>query len=169
MAPLNPEHLFEQALELTESAAGRPRQADLRRAISTAYYGLFHAALTAAADLFVGAANRSTGRYELVYRSVDHKWLRTLCDEATKQPVSAKLAPYVSPGGFCADLKRFATAVIDLQEQRNTADYDPSLYVTRSEAHTKVAAAQDAFARFQAVPDAERIGFLTLLLFKPRN
>jgi hypothetical protein len=64
--PLDPEHLFEQALKLTDPAADR--QADFRRAISAAYYGLFHAVLSAAADLFIGAGNRSTGRYELVYR-----------------------------------------------------------------------------------------------------
>jgi hypothetical protein len=35
VAPLNPEHLFEQALKLTEPGTERLRQADLRRAISS--------------------------------------------------------------------------------------------------------------------------------------
>ena len=125
MAPLNPEHLFEQARKLTEPDAGRPRQADLRRAISAAYYGLFHAAVTAAADLVVGANNRSTNRYELVYRSADHKSLRGLCEDVSKQTMPAKFKPYVPQGGFGFDLKAFATAVVDLQEKRH-APWGPS-------------------------------------------
>jgi hypothetical protein len=55
MPVLNPDHLFDQAERLVATTAGgAPRQADLRRAVSSVYYGLFHAILTAAADLFVG-------------------------------------------------------------------------------------------------------------------
>src|SRR5215216_7618181 len=44
VAILNPEHLFDQAEKLILSPpAGRPRQVDIRRAISAAYYGVFHA------------------------------------------------------------------------------------------------------------------------------
>jgi hypothetical protein len=169
VAPLNPEHLFEQALKLTDPDAGRPRQADLRRAISTAYYGLFHAAVTAAADLVVGANNRSTSRYELVYRSADHKSLRSLCEDVSKQTMPAKFKPYAPPSGFGFDLKAFATAVVDLQEKRHAADYDPSLNVTRSEVRATVAASQTAFAHFESAPAEERVAFLSLLLFQPRQ
>src|SRR5947207_2881447 len=87
---VNPEHLFEQADKLSSSASGAPRQADLRRAISSAYYGIFHAVMTAAADQFVGVTKRSTSRYGLVYRSVDHAWLRTLCEEVKKPTMAAR-------------------------------------------------------------------------------
>jgi hypothetical protein len=58
MAIFNSDHLFEQADKLIVSQAGRPRQADIRRAISAAYYGLFHAIVAKAVDQFVGATNR---------------------------------------------------------------------------------------------------------------
>jgi uncharacterized protein (UPF0332 family) len=157
VAPVNPEHLFEQALKLAESDIGRPRQADLRRAISSAYYGLFHAVSTAAADLFIGTTNRSNARYELVYRSVDHRWLRDVCAEATKQSVGAKFAPYIPRGGFGLNLKAFATAVVDLYQQRLDADYNPSNDVIRSEARTAVATAKEAFDRFQSRPMNEML------------
>jgi hypothetical protein len=169
VAPLDPDHLFKQALKLRGAAAGRPRPADLRRAISAAYYGLFCAAQTAAADLFVGAKKQSTGRYELVYRSVDHKWLRELCKGVTRQPLPNKYKLYAPASGFGSDITAFAEAVVQLQEERLAADYDPLAYVTRSETVTLVAAAQDAFARFRDAPAEERAAFLTLLLFKPRN
>ena len=67
----NPEHLFDQADELaTPPATGAPRQSSLRRAISTAYYALFHAILTDVADQLVGKGQRDTPQYSLVYRSV---------------------------------------------------------------------------------------------------
>src|SRR5205085_9551530 len=78
----NPEHFFEQAEQLVRSSgSSRPRQVDYRRAISNAYYGVFHATLTAAADTVVGRGARLSAHYLLVYRSVDHQVLRKLCEE----------------------------------------------------------------------------------------
>jgi hypothetical protein len=62
VSPPRFEDLFEQA----DVLVARGDQADLRRAISTAYYGLFHFALTEAADLVVGKDDRSSARYSLV-------------------------------------------------------------------------------------------------------
>jgi hypothetical protein len=70
VAVLNPNHLFEQANKLITIQTGPPRQVDIRRAISAAYYATFHATITAAADQFIGVTNRDTSRYGLVYRSV---------------------------------------------------------------------------------------------------
>src|ERR1051326_8403917 len=85
VAILDPEHLLEQAQRLAEPpSAGPPRQVDVRRAISAAYYAVFHATLAAAADQFVGVTKRATSQYALVYRSVDHKTLRELCLEAKR-------------------------------------------------------------------------------------
>ena len=71
MAVLNSDHLLDQAERLTTPLGlGAPRQADLRRAISAAYYGVFHAVATEAADEFVGRTQRDSARYALVYRSI---------------------------------------------------------------------------------------------------
>src|ERR1700757_100666 len=73
VAILNPAHLFEQADKLIAPPPhGPPRQVDLRRAISSAYYGAFHAVLAAIANRFIGSTKQSTSLYSLVYRSVDH-------------------------------------------------------------------------------------------------
>lgn len=70
MAILNPDHLFGHAEKLVvPPPAGPSRQVDLRRAISSAYYGLFHFVPTSVADEFVGTSLRATGRYVLVYRA----------------------------------------------------------------------------------------------------
>jgi hypothetical protein len=81
----NPDHLLDQALRLASPTLGPPKQVDLRRAISAAYYAVFHAALRAAADEFIGRNKQGTPLYTLAYRSIDHASLRELCVEVRKQ------------------------------------------------------------------------------------
>ncbi len=170
MAILNPEHLFEQADKLSSPpSAGRPRQVDIRRAISAAYYGVFHAAITAAADQFVGVTKRSTSQYGLVYRSVDHGWLRTLCEEVKKPILAAKYAPHAPSNGFGANIVAFAAAVLELQEKRHAADYDPMIRVKSSDAVLAVRTARAALRRFNGASSTRRKAFLSLLLFQPRR
>lgn len=107
MPILSPEHLLDQADRLIVPPAGAPRQADLRRAISNAYYSLFHAVATAAADDFVGRTKRSSPRYALVYRSIDHGSLRKLCEDAVKSTLPSKYSRYAPMGGFDAELLAF--------------------------------------------------------------
>ncbi len=68
-------------------------------AISSAYYALFHEVSIAGADHFVGRAKQSEPLYALVYRSIDHRALRQLCEDLVKPTLPAKYARYV-PGGF---------------------------------------------------------------------
>jgi hypothetical protein len=170
VAILNPEHLFEQADSLIgPPPAGPPRQVDLRRAISAAYYGVFHAAVTAASDLVVGAVHRGSGRYALVYRSIQHRSLREVCEDAQKQTLPAKYAAYAPQNGFGPDIAAFATAAIELQEKRHRADYDPHIRVNSADATFAVAAARAALTRLQKSESDSRNSFLMLLLFRPRG
>lgn len=169
MAVLNPEHLFEQAEKLiAPPAAGPPRQVDLRRAISSAYYGVFHFILTAVADEFVGVTKKSSKRYALVYRSVDHRNLRELCLEAKKQQLPAKYQRYVPSNGFGPNIQAFASALVELQEKRHAADYDASVRVRTSDAIVAITTARSAVGRYQRANDARRKAFLSLLSFPPR-
>ena len=169
MAILNPDHLFEQADKLISPLpAGPPRQVDLRRAISSAYYGLFHSCLAAAADEFVGFTQRATGRYALVYRSIDHKTLRELCNEARKQTPPVKYVPYFPSGGFDANIQAFSTAAIELQQKRHGADYNPQPRFRTSDALLAVSTARSAVQRFKAANDEHRRMFVTLLVCPPR-
>jgi hypothetical protein len=169
VAILNSEHLFEQADYLIISHPGRPRQVDVRRAISAAYYGLFHAVVTAAADQVVGSTNRTQSRYGLVYRSIDHKSLREFCKDIQKSTLPDKYKPYAPQGGFGSDIVRFAAAIVQLQEKRHAADYDPMVTVTQSDAILLIAASRAALSGFQNATPDQRTIFLTMLLFPPRS
>ena len=116
----NPEHLLEQAEKLIERpTAGAPRQVDLRRAISSAYYGVFHATMTVAADAFVGRAWRSSAQYSFAYRSIDHRSLRDICNEVTRPILRDRYKPFEPTGGFGNHIKAFAQSLLDLQQKRH--------------------------------------------------
>jgi hypothetical protein len=141
---------------------------DLRRAISDAYYGIFHATLAAAADQFVGASKRATSHYALVYRSVSHGVIRELCLEIKKQTLPRLLARHAPPAGFGANMMAYSEVVVDLQEKRLSADYDPLRRYQTVDALAAVGAAQNALNHFKNATDAEREAFLAVLVFKPR-
>ena len=169
MSVLNPDHLLDQADRLiAPPGGGAPRQADLRRAISNAYYALFHAIATEAADDFAGRTQRQGSRYALVYRSIAHGSLRRLCEDVAKTKPPTKYDAYVPKTGFGADLIAVAAAVIDLQENRHQADYDPLFRVRMSDAVSAVATARTALARFRNANRAARKAFISLAVFSPR-
>jgi hypothetical protein len=168
VAVLNPNHLFEQAGRLIIIQAGPPRQVDIRRAISAAYYAAFHATITAAVDQFIGTTNRDTSRYGLVYRSVSHSWLRDLCREVQKPTPSNKFKPYAPSNGFGPNISPFAAAVAELQEKRHAADYDVMIRMNKSDAVLAISTAKAALRRFNRANKARRLAFLSVLLFPPR-
>jgi hypothetical protein len=103
---LNPEHLLEQSERLIQRGmAGAPRQVDLRRAVSSAYYSVFHATMTAAADNLMGRTRRSSAQYALAYRSIDHKSLRDICEEIRRPTLRDRYKPYEPAGGFGIDIR----------------------------------------------------------------
>ena len=169
MPVLNSDHLLDQAGWLISSpTGGAPRQAGLRRAISNAYYAVFHAILIEGADEFVGRTQRHTARYQLVYRSIDHRALRRLCEDVAKDELPKKLSKYEPAGGFGQELKDLAGALVDLQELRHLADYDPLFRASLSEARLATTTARTALSILRNMNRTRRKAFLTLLLFAPR-
>jgi hypothetical protein len=96
VALLHPDELFSQA----DLLVSYPNEVDFRRAISAAYYGLFHAILTAAADQAVGFEFRAHRIYSYVYRNISHASLRELCDAIKKPALPPKFKPFEPQGGF---------------------------------------------------------------------
>jgi hypothetical protein len=65
--------LIVTARKLAHASPQKPRQADLKRAISTAYYALFHAMAKIAADMLVGVGpNRPDKAWTQAYRALQH-------------------------------------------------------------------------------------------------
>jgi hypothetical protein len=157
----NVEYFFEQAERLIAPVRpGATRQVDLRRAISSV--------LAAAADEFVGRTKRAALEYGLAYRSIDHRTLRSLCEEIAKPILAARYREYQPEGGFAAELKSFAAIVVELQLSRHQADYDPMIRFDRSDAVAAIGRGRTSLHRFRQSPASHRTRFLALLLFPPR-
>jgi hypothetical protein len=156
--PPDPDELLAQA----DALAGKPSptQTDLRRAISAAYYALFHFTLTAAADMVLSSGARSSAAYSLIYRSVDHSRWKNLAKQITGSPIA--------PAGGFGKIENFPTVAANLYEQRILAEYNPSPSFTANEVNIIISNARQAIAWFQSGTQEQREAFLTLLLFKPR-
>ncbi|MBX9642638.1 MAG: hypothetical protein K2W91_00880 [Novosphingobium sp.] len=170
MAVLNHSHLLQQADHLLQpnGKTHLVRQVDRRRAISAAYYAVFHFVLSSFADEFVGARYRTDSRYALAYRSVDHNKLASLCKGISSQRGLEKFGTYFPKAGFGPNILEFASLLPELKELRNSADYDPSHWVTLASAKSAVKSASSAIKRFESASAARRKAFLTLLAFPPR-
>jgi hypothetical protein len=56
-----------------------PSEAQLRRAVSTAYYALFHNVLRAGAQRFMGPVSEIKPGYTLIYRGFTHGRMKSVC------------------------------------------------------------------------------------------
>jgi hypothetical protein len=104
------QHQIDNARLLATADKGRPRSASLRRAVSTAYYAVFHAICTACADTLVGW-KQPWAVYTPVFRAPDHY--------ATTH---ALLQPFLAT---TPELRRLGLLLKHLQTAREWADYNP--------------------------------------------
>lgn len=81
------------ANRLTNASPGKPRQADLRRAVSTAYYAQFHAVAKNVADIMAGGAkgNRSEQAWAQACRGLQHGDAKAACEAIRNQNVSQEI------------------------------------------------------------------------------
>jgi uncharacterized protein (UPF0332 family) len=149
--------LLALAERLAKAGPRKPRQADLRRAVSTAYYALFHAVAKNGADCTVGSVKKSRPEkaWAQAYRALDHGLAKTACEAARNL-------------GFPQEIKDCADAFVELQKQRHNADYDPVLRLTRAEAREAAVKARDAVAKLRIASIKHRRAFAIQVLMKKR-
>ncbi|MDB5311248.1 MAG: hypothetical protein JWO38_5450 [Gemmataceae bacterium] len=156
--------LLDQAERLAGMDPTRPKQASLRRAISTAYYALFHLLIReACTQLVTGPELRA-----LTARAFDHKAMKHACQEFTKQQLSPRLRA-VAGATTPPDLQHVAETFIKLQQARHEADYNLDRSFSRAETRRFLRQARDGFeawARVRGQPVAQL--FLAGLLLGER-
>lgn len=156
---LSPHDLIQAALDLSQSNGKRPRQAHLLRAISTAYYALFHALARCCANTLIGgpSAGRSKPAWRQVYRSLEHGHAKSAC-------------MHDKMGGFPPEIQDFANMFRSMQEKRHKADYDPQEKVYKSAVLLDIEQVKLAIQRFELSPLKDRRAFAAFVLFKqPRK
>ncbi|MEO5923921.1 MAG: hypothetical protein ABIR70_08855 [Bryobacteraceae bacterium] len=135
-----PEDLLEQSRHLATRERGRPRQASLRRAVSTAYYALFHLLIADAVGHWRIPAQRAR-----LARAFEHARMRSASRQIAGSPFTDRDQAAVT------HLRNVARAFDDLYEYRQTADYNNSIEWTRVEVLETVHIAEQAFASWTAV------------------
>ena len=163
-APLRPSELLDTARTLTSTSSSAPTDADLRRAVSTAYYAVFHAVLTAGADRLFGAGLRGTPGYTIVYRSFDHGRLKRVCEGIARSVPSPTLQRQIGRASVHVDLRDFARSFVELQDLRHRADYDPGIALVQNDAVAAIDRAERAMASLASAPGDERSDLLALML-----
>lgn len=149
--------------------AGAPNQTALRRAISTAYYALFHYLLSSAADSLVGKRNRNSSRYGLVYRAFDHGRMRQVCQSVDKPVLGDKEKLALGVVKPSQEIRNVASAFVLLQQRRHWADYSPVDKVGRSDAIDLVNQAEFAINQLDNCDKEQRSNFLVFLMTSSRD
>ncbi|MGA3259248.1 MAG: hypothetical protein ABSE35_10235 [Bryobacteraceae bacterium] len=154
--------LLQQAIDLADKNPASPTQADLRRSVSTAYYALFHLLISETIAHWSLASSR-----DALGRMFEHSVMRKVSgriSDSTRFPFTGEDPKVVQ------SLKTVAQVFVELQDNRHIADYDNTIFWTRTEALREVTTAAKAFSTWQAIKN-EKIAqdYLVSLLIKPRD
>ena len=155
---MNSDHLLELAGQIVRIGTGNTRQATINRAVSTAYYALFHALAGECVARLVGSP-RSPLYWQIVtpiHRSLDHGAARKVFERLTRD------------GATSSELKLIGKSFLELQSARNAADYDPGSRYSRREALDFIAQANRAIEALRSTPKEDRLLLAVQLITKPR-
>ena len=150
-----------QANMLAKIDKTRPKQINLRRASSAAYYAMFHELCQLIADEFVGK-NSSTERAWLqAYRALNHGEARSRC----KSIREAEDKGMNFPSGVVAFADKFTL----LQATRHEADYNPQGNYQREDIIGFVEMADKVRRDLRRVAPKHRKAFAVFLLLPRRT
>jgi hypothetical protein len=129
----------------------------MRRAVSTAYYAMFHALCRLCADQLIGGKHEKTPAWQRVYRAMEHK----IAKNALLRKEVADLHPA---------LAIFGVTFANLQDKRVAADYDPvSFSIYFDETNSLVDQADSAIKSLYGVDDDIKRNLATILLIRVRQ
>jgi hypothetical protein len=137
--------LLELADRLAKPASNDPEQASLRRAVSTAYYALFHLLVGDVGQLWHGGSATSRQRLE---RALEHTAMKEVSQMFSQTPWTDWSG---QPVALPAELREVAKAFVALQQERHDADYNSVRIWAPLEAQSKVEQARLAFQQWRAV------------------
>ncbi len=154
---MQPHNFIETARVLTRrTGRGRPKETDLRRAVSTAYYAMFHCLALTCADTLAGKGMRSREAWLRTYRALEHKDARDRCaDQRIRE--------------FPVAIQEFARHFVNMQGSRHNADYNPSTKFLLSEVTQDIDATEGIISEFRNVPANDLRAFAIHVLFRRRQ
>ena len=138
------EDLLKQALELVHQTP--LVQANLRRAVSSAYYALFHLLISETVSHWADAGSRA-----VLTRAFDHTVMRA----ASNRILDKRNFPFVGEDPVeVSTLRLVAQTFVQLQQAGHYADYDLAEDLEPTQAKSHVRSAEMAFAALAAIKPA---------------
>lgn len=155
-----PNDFLDLATTLVELDPRRPRIINLRRAVSAAYYAVFHRLITDAVGSMLGRGpavlpidERNPRRLRVdheVSRWFDHGQMKQVSGWFSRPATSPSSVKRMLVGGDASfvppELGRVARYLMELQVARHDADYDPGHALNRTDARKVVRKAHEAFS-----------------------
>lgn len=142
--PINPAALIRHARRII-AVLPEPEDTEYRRAVSAAYFALFHAVTLRAVELLApGDAIRQ--RYERV-RDIEHSALRSVAQWASDAGTPPRsMASEAALARREARVRMVARALLRLNAERRRADYDHFARFSESRANRAINIADEAVA-----------------------
>jgi uncharacterized protein (UPF0332 family) len=163
-----PDDLLEQARHLANRERRRPKQASLRRAVSTAYYALFHLLIKETTRNWRIAEQRP-----LLARHFEHRRMKDVSEQQCRWCEKELLSPRItkSQKEQLRQLLRVAETFVQAQHHRHVADYDNTKQWTRTQALMVVRQVEDAFESCRRLRSkkASEAYLLSLLIGRQKN
>lgn len=159
------------ASQLAQLGRGRPSQASLRRAVSTAYYAAFHSVVEASTAFAAGAGNPGRDVRAFLSRSVSHTSLNSICKDVAGGNWPKQVAKRLgrSPALPSVSLRDIGNRFVQLQQSRHLADYDTLARFTRTNVLILIGEAQSLLNDVGQLAGNERALFLSLALVGARR
>ena len=159
--------LLDQAEHLASwDEKGKPKQANLRRAVSATYYAIFHYLVQKACTAQLGTGNESEPYRRILARAFDHAQMKQACESiVTRGKLQNKLGQGFPLSPLPDEITYIAFTFVRLQEERNHADYNLMDPFHRSDVLHFIDLARGAIEYFDALSTAyaERDFFLACL------
>jgi hypothetical protein len=149
--------LLKDAYHLAQRGGQHPKQSSLRRAVSNAYYALFHLLIS---DFVLNW--KTKGQRATLGRVFDHKKMKD-----TSKKISDKNVK--NPSATQTVLRSVTSAFVRLQQARHDADYDNGKVWSRTDVARTLRIATDAFAGWKVIRKEPEAQDYLLSMLGPRQ
>ncbi len=163
--------LLDQARSLAKvDIRGKPKQANLRRAVSAAYYALFHFLVGEVCRGVVGTQHQARGYRHSLARAFGHTTMKDACRSFAAGQLPQSVVgplPKSSAGSYVVlkPIQKISATFSYLQEERHLADYDLAKQFKRSDVLALIEQTAAHIEEFSSLsPSHDRQFFLLCLL-----
>jgi hypothetical protein len=118
---------------------------------------------------FLGPDQEGTAAYVILYRSFDHRHMKTVCEALQAPTLRDKFRRQLRRTSVSRDMRDFADIFPALQDARHLADYDPTARFLASDVFSLIDLADDAIEACDRAPRQEQIDVLALMMVRLRD